>query len=264
MNGRKWTKTADKLMKCLYPDMRSIDVARILKRTLLSTYNRAKTLGLSKSEFFKMSEMSGHHNLLSEAGKKYRFTKGHNPANAGKTGYKPWMRGLFEKGAKPKNTLYDGHISIRTSHTSRLGSDGLPKSYKWIRINGKWLQYHQYLWIQKNGPIPAKHIVIFKDKDQMNCALDNLELVSLKENLRRNNETNRWKAHMSTREKHELGEDPTGVKTLQDSYVAGLISGDKEMKKEILQNYPEMVIAKRTQLTLNRIIKDERKANRKA
>lgn len=70
-------------------------------------------------------------------------------------------------------------------------SKGKP-DYICQKAGGRWVPYHRHLWEQENGPIPAGHNLIFRDGNTMNCALDNLELISRAENVKRN--TNRTKA----------------------------------------------------------------------
>jgi hypothetical protein len=49
-----------------------------------------------------------------------------------------------------------------------------------------WPLYGRYIWEQHKGPIPPKHLVIFKDRNRANCAIENLELMSMADNGRRN------------------------------------------------------------------------------
>lgn len=85
----------------------------------------------------------------------------------------------FKKGSFPRNTKYDGFISARKDKSGRV--------YQYIRLaNRKWQLLHQFIWIQAHGPIPEKHIVVFKDKNSLNCQIDNLELITLEENMLRN------------------------------------------------------------------------------
>lgn len=89
----------------------------------------------------------------------------------------------FKKGNIPHNTRTDGTISIREDKTGRL--------YKYIRVSkGEWELYHRYLWEKANGPIQEDEIVAFKDGDTNNVTLDNLELISMAENMLRNSRHN--------------------------------------------------------------------------
>lgn len=90
----------------------------------------------------------------------------------------------FKKGCIPHNALgiKDGEIRVRYAHKHR----GTPP-YKWIRISlGKWKMYHVHLWEQIHGKVPNGSIVVFKDKDTMNTAIDNLECITMEENMVRN------------------------------------------------------------------------------
>jgi hypothetical protein len=115
-----------------------------------------------------------------------RFPKGHKPFNKGRSWdeYLPdgsrikSLKTTFKSGHLPHNTKADGEISVRNS-------DG--RQYKYIRISlAKWVPLHVYLWEQKNGNIPDGMIVVFRDKNTMNCDLTNLELITREENMQRN------------------------------------------------------------------------------
>lgn len=43
---------------------------------------------------------------------------------------------------------------------------------------GKWEPKHRWLWEQERGPIPEKHIVVFRDGDKNNVVIENLMLVT--------------------------------------------------------------------------------------
>lgn len=61
------------------------------------------------------------------------------------------------------------------------------EKYYYIRISkAKWVLYQRYLWEQKNGKIPKGMLIIFKDKNPLNCVLENLEMISRIENMERN------------------------------------------------------------------------------
>ncbi len=120
-----------------------------------------------------------------------RFEKGFTPWNKG-ISYKAGGRSAetrFKPGQLPWNTKKDYDVTVR--HHKRAGI-----SYKYIRISqGKWMLLHRFVWEQINGSIPKGHIIIFRDGDTMNVAPENLECISMAENLRRNH--NRPKASVS-------------------------------------------------------------------
>ena len=88
----------------------------------------------------------------------------------------------FKKGDLPKNTKYDGAITIRHNHKERG-----ERPYKFIRVKqGKWELLHRYNWVKAHGSIPKNMVVVFKNGDTMNCEIDNLEIITKKENMLRN------------------------------------------------------------------------------
>ena len=85
----------------------------------------------------------------------------------------------FKKGNLPHNTLSDGAVTLRRDKT------GI--SYYYYRISkAKWMPYHHKLWIDVHGEIPKGYIVVFKDRNTLNCKLENLELITRRENMQRN------------------------------------------------------------------------------
>ena len=85
----------------------------------------------------------------------------------------------FEKGHMPHNTRASGDdVSLRMNK-------GYPMMYLRISV-GKWVQMSRHVYESFYGPIPKGHLVCFKDGDSTNCAIENLELLSMAENARRN------------------------------------------------------------------------------
>jgi hypothetical protein len=136
----------------------------------------------------------------------------------------------FKKGNLPPNTCdSDGEIRIRRSKR------GNKKAYQYIRLSlGVWKGLHIHLWEKENGKLPAGHCLWFKDGDTMNVTLDNLELITRKENYLRN----------------------SGHTLLNDTFVASLISPrDRDLRKQILTSHPEIIDIKRQDILLARKIK---------
>lgn len=85
----------------------------------------------------------------------------------------------FKKGQLPKSTKHDLAITVR------LYNRGVKQL--WIRVAvGKWVPLHRYQWEQVHGPIAPRLKLIFKDRNTLNCNVDNLELVTPAELMRRN------------------------------------------------------------------------------
>lgn len=102
-----------------------------------------------------------------------RFEKGHIPANKGKKGVGGWNPTQFKKGRKPKNYLPVG--------SERINSD----DYVDIKISdpNKWKGKHILLWEKVNGPVPKGQIIIFADKNKRNFDIDNLLLMTRRQQL---------------------------------------------------------------------------------
>jgi len=174
-------KTND-IIRALFPHVKTQDLANQLGLTYSQLANRAFKMGLRKSEEFKQSDKSGRNNLI-EGGKKTRFKPGHIPHNKGKkmaqNVYDKCKHTMFKKGIRPPNWKPDGTIAERKDKTG--------KSYLYYKVkDSHWILYHQKVWIDYHGKIPAKHIISFKDGNTFNCDISNLEILTMGENALRN------------------------------------------------------------------------------
>lgn len=111
-----------------------------------------------------------------------RFLKGHSPHNKYSKNYQPNNEATrFKKGNLPHNTKHDGAISKRFHKKEN-------KYYLYIRVEkAKWELLNRYTWKKHHGEIPKGYLVAFKDGNQLNCDIDNLMLISMAENMKRNN-----------------------------------------------------------------------------
>lgn len=57
--------------------------------------------------------------------------------------------------------------------------------FNFIQVEGQWLLEHKYNWEKVHGKIAKGFCLFFKDRNQLNCDLSNLELITLSENRRR-------------------------------------------------------------------------------
>lgn len=182
MNGKEFTELEVRYLRRFYSNGSTSIMAKRLKRPKSSLYNKAHILGIYKTKKYLLKHASFQKGT--QLGKVTQFQKGHVPDNKGKT-MSPEIREevkhtFFKKGHKPKNTKTDGHISIRKD--TRTGI-----SYKYIRISeGIWELLQRYIWIQEHGEIPKGYNVVFKDGNSLNVTLENLELLSDSELLKKN------------------------------------------------------------------------------
>lgn len=103
------------------------------------------------------------------------FNKGNIPWNKGV----PMKPEVYEK---VKRTFFKkGEVSTRTRPigSQRVSRDG----YVEVKINPKkWALKHILVWEEHNGPVPDGMIITFKDNNSQNCNIENLMLISRREN----------------------------------------------------------------------------------
>lgn len=119
-----------------------------------------------------------------------QFSPGQRPHNKGKK-IEEWVTGeslgkikstYFKKGHKPHNTRQDEAISIRVD--TKTG-----KAYKYKKVDDSdWQLLSRLVWEENNGPIPEGNIIIFKNGDTMDTAIENLQCMTRKQALTKNRE----------------------------------------------------------------------------
>lgn len=190
---RFWTEAEVALLREHYPDRTGNAVAIMLGRPVKAIYQKAKELGLRKSEAFFASDLSG------------RVQRGKQDPRMRATqitpGTVPWNKGLkgvvgvqeacratqFKKGRpaeESRNYKPIGSLRItRDGILERKVTDD-PSIYPARR----WTSVARLVWEKANGPIPAGHLVRFKhgmatvQVDEI--TVDRIECVSRAEHMR--------------------------------------------------------------------------------
>jgi hypothetical protein len=226
MDYATWPASKVAILVGLYPQTTNRLIARVLSMKPHQIDSKAFRLGLRKTPEFKLFFAL-----------KTAFKKGSIPSNKGKDckhyQSEKSRATQFKKGQLPRNTLYDGAITIRP--------DKRGVNRRFIRIAmGKWIHYSVHIWEQANGKVPRGMCVRHKSTDWLDDSLDNLMLVSQKENRILN----------------------SGSTTLSDAFVATTIYTKKhpELKAAVLAN-KDLIEIKRLQLQLNRTIKQTQHDN---
>ena len=178
-----WTPEMIATLRAEYPNTRTQDLAERLGVTPYQAYGKAWKLGLKKSDEFLASPVARRLNGV--VGGSTRFIKGQRPWNYG-------MKGLslgrkehwFEKGVRQGKAteLYQPIGAERLSkegYLQRKINDDQPPQRRWRGV-------HLIIWEAKYGPIPPGHALAFRDGDKTNITLDNLELVTRADLMRRN------------------------------------------------------------------------------
>lgn len=157
----------DRLRK-LYPEFSNRELAKVFDRSVSTIQTWACRLKLSKSDAFWRSNDSG------------RYMPGNVPANKGIKGTHFSPATEFKPGQTPLNVKPVGSITVRNNY--KRGT-----KYCYIKLSEhEWVMYHVHLWIQANGSVPAGYILVFKDRDSLNVVLDNIEPITMEENMQRN------------------------------------------------------------------------------
>lgn len=189
MAKRFWTAYEDEVLKRLYPNTKTGDLALYFGRALSSVYNRAAWLGLAKSAAWLASGEACLLKRLPETGLKGRFKPGQTPWNKGAKHGKGWAPGRMAETQFKKGQL-NGQAARRWKPIGsvRLSKEGYVKVKFREREGryGNWKGTHVLRWEEAHGPTPKGHKVAFKDGDKTHVWLDNLELISNAEMMRRN------------------------------------------------------------------------------
>jgi hypothetical protein len=187
MNGQPWSAADVELLRELYPDAPPAELQARLGRSMSRIYGKASSLGLKRSDAYLAGPHACRLRRGDEVGKSHRFVKGQTPWNAG-VSYEPGGRSAetrFKKGQRSQNAKPVGSYRLDPYGTlQRKISDA--KGSNSVR----WRGVHELVWVEANGPVPAGHIVRFKNGMKTdvleNITLDRVECVSLAENMRLN------------------------------------------------------------------------------
>lgn len=193
---RLWSAADDALLRRRYPDEPTQVLATELGRSLRATYARAMNLGVAKSEVYLASPAACRlRRDASPASIATRFKPGqvsHNkglrrpgwaPGRMRETQFKPGVRqGVAASNWCPIGTIRpdsEGYQRIKVREAQPGEAYGFGNTRVWPLLN-------RYLWEQAHGPIPPGHSVLFKDGNRQRCVIENLELVSRADLMRRN------------------------------------------------------------------------------
>lgn len=193
---RIWSDPELDYLREAYPSASTAAMAAHLGRPIATVYQKALSLGLRKTaEFIADPASRCRLHKGTTAGAKTKFEKGATPHNKGQRMPGYWagrMREtMFQPGTRqgaaaanwvPVGTILpdgDGYLRIKVREAGAGEPTGFGNKHAWVQL-------HRKTWREHHGEIPAGHIVTFKDGDKTNCAIENLVLMSLADNARRN------------------------------------------------------------------------------
>jgi hypothetical protein len=187
----RWTADLVAQLRSLYPFNTAEVCAEIMGARTSQIHAKASELGIKKSAEFLASDMSGrvsrghqHPSMIAT-----RFQAGQvswNKGTKGLAGVQEQCRATqFKKGATPHNTLPVGSYRLnKGGHLQqKIGNDKGSNSKRWRGVA-------ELVWCAANGPLPPKHIVVFKRGMFTNkleeITLDRVDCISNAEHVRRN------------------------------------------------------------------------------
>lgn len=140
-----WTTQDDDLLRAMYPSAAMADIAAATGRTTQAVRGRANLLGMKRVDSPDRIERGRRHSQF--------------------------MRERRAGGYRNSTCLplwsirqHGGRWLIKAKETGHASED--------------WQEVHRFIWEFLNGPIPADHVVVFRDRDNSNLHPDNLELIS--------------------------------------------------------------------------------------
>lgn len=184
MTRHLWTDTEIALLRRLYADTLTADIAARLDLKVERVYAKANEIGLRKSpeHTAKLNEQLRAAMLdPAHPGRRCQFHKGMATWNKGMKGLQIGGEATqFKKGHRPhtwrpigsERVSKDGYLQVKLADTRCTRRDYVP--------------VHHLVWELHRGPIPAGYRVTFKDGNKQRIAIDNLELVSIADMMRRN------------------------------------------------------------------------------
>lgn len=177
-----WSDDEIAWLIALWPDVKSELIAEALGRRLTQCHGMAGKLGLHKSAEYLASPDACRLRREDAPGIAYRFQPGSVPWNTGMKGWQAPGRSAetrFKKGQKPATWKPIGSSRFMDGYLQRKMTDtGYPPR--------DWVGEHILLWREHHGAVPAGHKLRFRNGDKTDIRIDNLELITDAENMRRN------------------------------------------------------------------------------
>lgn len=176
-NPKPWTDADLEMLARDYPTTETQVLADRLGRPIRSLYAKARELKVYKTKAY----MTGQLGRVRDIG--HRFEVGNRPHNAGVKGWNPggnFKKTQFKKGSRPHNYKPVGteRVSMYDLVQRKVADTGDPKQ--------DWIPVHILLWNEHYGEVLKDHLVVFSNGNKRDFRIENLEMISRVENMRRN------------------------------------------------------------------------------
>jgi len=190
----RWDAAELIVLREFYPHIPTRIIAAAMELRECVVAGGAKRLGLKKTDAYLASPEACRLRRGDNVGAAYRFPKGNVPANKGlrRPGWAPGRMAAtqFKKGRPASEARNYVPIGTEKVHPKRrvlmrkITDD--PSIFPVMR----WRPVHVLVWESAHGVVPPGHIVVFRPGRKTFIAseitIDRIELVSLRENMRRN------------------------------------------------------------------------------
>ncbi|HEU0283361.1 MAG TPA: HNH endonuclease [Gallionella sp.] len=177
-----WTEQQIETIRRRYPHEKTELIAADLGLPVARIYSKAAWMGLAKTPEYMASPDACRLRRDNPQGVLHRFPKGHVPANKGKKGISyPGMEATqFKPGQEPhtwnpigtERYSKEGYLQRKMSDTGVTRRDYVP--------------VHHLIWKAAGRDIPQGYALTFRDGNKANITLDNLELLSRADLMKRN------------------------------------------------------------------------------
>lgn len=165
---KDWSGHEDALLRARYPDTPTATLATELGRTIPSVYQRARVLGLEKSEAYLASPAACRLRRGDQVGKATRFRKGQAPANKGVTRGRGWAPGRMREGQFKRGQR--GH------NWKPIGATRVIDGYEYTKVADvpnvpytvNWKATQLLRWSAVHGPVPEGHVLKCLDGNRLN------------------------------------------------------------------------------------------------
>lgn len=195
MNRKPWTDADDAIVLARYANEPTATIAGDLGRSVSCVYQHARLLGLRKSAEYLESPAAGRLRRGDNIGMSGRFKKGHVPCNKGlrRPGWGPGRMketqfrkgdrtGIAARNWRPVGTVLadtEGYLRIKV----REAVPGEAYGFGNVRV---WPLMQRHVWAEVHGPIPAGHAIAFKNGNRQDVRIENLELLTRAQLMKRN------------------------------------------------------------------------------
>lgn len=190
----RWSDADLALLREHFPHMPTRAVAELLGLRESQVYQQAHARGIRKDAQYLASPAACRLRRGDSTGVAHRFQRGIVPFNKGlrRPGWAPgrMAQTQFKKGERRGRAamLYQPVGAERLSKDGYLQkkiNDGMP-------FQSRWRGVHILAWEAANGPLPRGHALVFRNGDRTDIRLDNFELLTRAELMRRNSYHTRY------------------------------------------------------------------------